>query len=320
MEKEIKNNKEAGEIQIGQTISYHDMANPYHEGIIVKIKDTSNKFLLFGGNGSMEKINQEAIVIFPDNWHKTQVPTNNIRTNEYAGFRLEDKPPLSQEEVDRIVSEYERMQPILEEQRKKSFEEKQKQEEEQRKKHRQEHPYLIKQEDSNLSGYALGAKNLKIELKKAFPDIKFSVKSESYAGGCSIHVNWVDGPSREAVEKYANKYQEGSFDGMNDLYTYSDQVWSDVFGGAKYVFCDREITEETAMNIAEGISEYNGHRFNGDLCADVDPDEPFREIGRWWDVVWKFTSDKDLTNFTGVEPIDCDCGQWPNDFFRIKGD
>jgi len=34
------------------------------------------------------------------------------------------------------------------------------------------------------------------------------------------------------------------FDGMNDVYEYSDEVWTDIFGGAKYVFENRVYTDE----------------------------------------------------------------------------
>jgi hypothetical protein len=62
--------------------------------------------------------------------------------------------------------------------------------------------------------------------------------------GCSIDVSWIDGPTRDEVRKITKKYQEGYFDGMIDLYEYNDQVFTDVFGGAKYVFENRKLTEE----------------------------------------------------------------------------
>jgi len=312
---------EQSTVKVGQTVSYYDMANPYEEGIIVEIKkkENNNTFLLFGSKSSMEQITHEAVVIYPGSWHKSYVAMNSIKENEYAGHQLHsDMPIKSQEEVDGIVAEYERMQPILQAEREQSAKEKHEAEEKQKEQFKNEYSYLVQVDQSNHSSYAIGAKNIKIELKKAFPSIKFSVTSEGYSMGCSINISWDNGPSRKEVEKFTNKYQEGWFDGMQDLYNYSDQVWTDVFGGAKYVSCDREITEDVATKIAEGFSEYNGHQFTGDLCDTVDPTEPYRDIGRWWDAVWKFVEDKDLTNFVGVEPVDCDCGQWPKDFFKIK--
>ena len=44
------------------------------------------------------------------------------------------------------------------------------------------------------------AKIIRQELAKAFPGIKFSVKSKSYSGGSSIDVGWTDGPTPKMVE------------------------------------------------------------------------------------------------------------------------
>ncbi|ENE6639044.1 hypothetical protein ABNR98_004453 [Salmonella enterica] len=39
-----------------------------------------------------------------------------------------------------------------------------------------------------------------------------------YAANLCINVSWVDGPTKEAVEEIVGCFQEGSFDGMRDLY------------------------------------------------------------------------------------------------------
>jgi hypothetical protein len=238
--------KENLKIEIGATVSYWDQANPIREGIITQIikKENNNCFLLFGGKTSMEPINEEIVIIYPDIWHKSIVPSNGIKENEYAGHQLVNKPILTQNEVNKLIVEYERMQPILKAQREQTQQEKQLEKEKQKEQYKKEYPYLIQISNSKLSSYALGSKNLKIELQKAFPGINFSVKSESYSMGCSIDVRYTDGPNVEDVRKIADKYQEGSFDGMNDLYSYSDQVFTDVFGGAKYVYCQKEESNE----------------------------------------------------------------------------
>ena len=111
------------------------------------------------------------------------------------------------------------------------------------------HPDLLTEEKAKtlfkkpLSGAALGAKNIKLQLAKAFPGVKFGVKSSYYAGGCSIDVSWTDGPTTEAVDKIADQYQEKDFDGMDDSTHYRDQVWTDIFGGAGYVMCNRHYSD-----------------------------------------------------------------------------
>ena len=94
--------------------------------------------------------------------------------------------------------------------------------------------------ETKYRGHTLGAKNIRIELKKAFPEVKFSVRSESYSGGDHININWTDGPLTDDVEKITGKYQKGDFDGMEDIYNYNhENVWPDVFGGSRYVFENR---------------------------------------------------------------------------------
>ena len=61
------------------------------------------------------------------------------------------------------------------------------------------------------------AKLVRQALKRAFPDAKFSVRSDTYSGGASIDVRWTDGPRAKAVEPIAKQYQGGGFDGMIDM-------------------------------------------------------------------------------------------------------
>lgn len=97
------------------------------------------------------------------------------------------------------------------------------------------YPWL-KVSDGKVSTRSLGAANLKTELQREFPGVKFSVKSEAYAGGDAIRVHWNFGPTADEVARFTDKYREGDFDGMTDCYDYNhDNVWPDVFGGAKYV-------------------------------------------------------------------------------------
>jgi hypothetical protein len=61
------------------------------------------------------------------------------------------------------------------------------------------------------------AKILRKMLKASFPDTKFSVRSDSYSGGASIRVSWVDGPPSQLVEPIAQKLKGEDFDGMIDM-------------------------------------------------------------------------------------------------------
>jgi len=99
------------------------------------------------------------------------------------------------------------------------------------------------------------AKEIKQLLKKIYPSIKFSVKSDIFAGGDSINVSWNLGPTQSRIQSLIEKYQEGSFDGMTDSYNYESTLVlrenGEIakLGGAKYVHAHREYrTQEEIDN------------------------------------------------------------------------
>lgn len=76
-----------------------------------------------------------------------------------------------------------------------------------------------------MTPHAAAAKALRAELKVAFPNDKFSVRSESFSMGNAVTVYYPNGFSThevKRVEAIAQKYQEGHFDGMTDSYEYSN--------------------------------------------------------------------------------------------------
>ena len=111
---------------------------------------------------------------------------------------------------------------------------------------------------ASIGGYVIAAKNCRVELKRAFPGVKFSVRSESYAGGNSIWACWTDGPTSKDVDAIIQKYSGGSFDGMDDLYTYAATAWTDAFGDAKYVFANRHYSDEFVASVIEALRSQYG--------------------------------------------------------------
>lgn len=87
------------------------------------------------------------------------------------------------------------------------------------------------------SSQAMAADAIRTELKQAFPGVKFSVTSEGYSMGDSVNIKWEDGPTTDQVEAITGKYQYGHFDGMTDMYEYSNDR-SDI-PQSKYVFENR---------------------------------------------------------------------------------
>ncbi len=97
---------------------------------------------------------------------------------------------------------------------------------------------LIKN-DGKIKYRILATKNIRIELKNAFPDVKFSVTSRCFANGNAIDIRWEDGPDNLEVKKIVDKYQEGHFDLYEDYYKDEPTEFKETYGYAKYVQCYR---------------------------------------------------------------------------------
>lgn len=112
-----------------------------------------------------------------------------------------------------------------------------------------QYPNLTPVTQSGKSSIITAATNIRKELKAAYPHTKFTVVSRH---GSSINIGWTDGPTSDDVNKIVSKYKEGTFDGMTDCYEYSRSNFSDIFGGARYVFCNRSESKETLIKVAAG--------------------------------------------------------------------
>ena len=102
------------------------------------------------------------------------------------------------------------------------------------------------------SNHAQAAKMMRAELKKAFPAIKFSINSKSYAGGSSINVSWDLGPTTAMVATITSKYKYGHFDGMTDMYEYSNTIKD--LPQVQYVFANRNYTDEVKEQAAKTLT------------------------------------------------------------------
>jgi len=112
---------------------------------------------------------------------------------------------------------------------------------------------LLQTGDGKTSSRILATKNIRTELSKVYPGLKFSITSESYSGGDHIDIRWEDGATDKEVNEIVKKYQEGHFDGMTDCYNYSGNPFNDVFGGTKYLFTHRTINRERYIEVAEEL-------------------------------------------------------------------
>ena len=83
--------------------------------------------------------------------------------------------------------------------------------------------------------------NLVQDLKHNFPGVKFSVRKRGYD---SYRVNWVNGPPLVEVQKVSGNYQSHSFDITGDYLDYNPDNFNKTFGGFKFLFVDRELSED----------------------------------------------------------------------------
>lgn len=120
-------------------------------------------------------------------------------------------------------------------------------------------PGLVAVEYNNY-GAALttAAKNIRIELKKAFPGVKFTVRTERFSMGDAIRVGWTDGPTTPQVDEIVNKYKAGSFNGMEDIYEYNTGPFNDFFGDAKYISTSRNYTDALVAEAIAAVAEKYG--------------------------------------------------------------
>lgn len=100
------------------------------------------------------------------------------------------------------------------------------------------------------------AKLMRKALKAAFPGQRFSVRTDLYAGGASINVQWTDGAPRCSVEKVAQRFAGATFDGMTDCKNHhaSELDGERVHYGADFVFCRRDHSPELLTEVAGQVA------------------------------------------------------------------
>lgn len=83
------------------------------------------------------------------------------------------------------------------------------------------------------SEYRLTRKNIVAELKKHFPEIKFSIRKDGYD---AVRISWMGGPSYDEVDKVVMKFEDHKTDFTGDFRDPAPSNFNKVFGGLKYIF------------------------------------------------------------------------------------
>jgi hypothetical protein len=87
------------------------------------------------------------------------------------------------------------------------------------------------------------AKNIRKDLKKAFPGANFSVRSSRYSMGSSIHVRWVDGPATNDVEEILHRYEQIDRDAGGNI----------LKGGNRFIFAERSYSPEAKKKVEDAV-------------------------------------------------------------------
>lgn len=136
----------------------------------------------------------------------------------------------------------------------------------------QRYPWA-KTRDDSLSRQARAAANLRKELAIAFPNTKFSVRSDSASMTNSVNYRWTLGPTAKAVAAIADKYEYGRFDGMQDLAFNDTSAFGEavekVLGRAKYVSGSREIPPDTHERVGRLLCEVQQVEFQGNYTQHL---------------------------------------------------
>lgn len=189
-------------------------------------------------------------------------------------------------------------------------------------------PFKVKKE---LSTVAKAAKLIRAELKETFPTIKFRVKSQNYTGGDSVNVHWNMGPTTDEVKKITNKYQYGHFNGMEDIYEFSNSI--EGLPQTKYLFTNRhmksdkeEKMDHNDFNKLYENEETMQHKMMKDFCKLHNNIEYKGHYTKVWEnsnetvsqVIYRiFNKSPLMTGYHGMEETGESCGTIES-MYRMK--
>lgn len=131
------------------------------------------------------------------------------------------------------------------------------------------------------------AKLIRKALKESFPSVKFSVRSEKYAGGASVNVSWTDGATISMVDPILNMFKGAYFDPMID---YQGSITSTYDGeevkfGAQYISSDRDYSNEAIEKALARLKRKYPEKWNK-LKVEPTVEGYNNNRGTWWSVLF----------------------------------
>lgn len=155
-----------------------------------------------------------------------------------------------------------------------------------------------------LTGSAACADAIREELKKVFPSVKFSVRSETFSMGDAVRISWTDGPTTKQVDEITGKYQSGYFDSMQDMYVYSKNGDGP---SAKYITTSRTMSEETGAAIKADADRFFSEGLFG--CRDV---------AQFIYQIFQASPIPTGAKITGLSQTGESCGVYASEFYKIS--
>ncbi|MCL5051834.1 MAG: hypothetical protein M1346_01150 [Gammaproteobacteria bacterium] len=106
--------------------------------------------------------------------------------------------------------------------------------------------------DQETNPIVRATKNIRILLKRAFPNVKFSIRKSSHS---ALDITWTDGPTTSQVEHYTRQFEAGKFNGMEDIYDYVRTPWNTLFGAIDSIMVHRSTSAEVAQKAIDTLWE-----------------------------------------------------------------
>lgn len=168
-----------------------------------------------------------------------------------------------------------------------------------------------------ISSGAMASKLLKRTLKEKFPNVKFSVRYESFSGGDAIRVSWNFGPTVQEVDVFADQYEAGKFNGMEDIYEYDPNRGEHT---VKYVTTSRKYQMEGHGEYTNVMHDYitvkMKEKFNQGNKKDWEFDRDMKYEATKIMAANSFDTDK-VFSFDGLVRTDVESGSI-EDLYLIK--
>ncbi|PXW46329.1 hypothetical protein DFO55_1503 [Grimontella sp. AG753] len=118
--------------------------------------------------------------------------------------------------------------------------------------------------NSSWTHTAIVAKNIRVELKAAYPAVKFSVRKTGYD---SITVKWIDGPTVDQIRDITLKYKTGHYDMYADLHESKSTPFTDIYGGVDYLNVSREYSLELKQTAIDNVRKKYGSDIVPESCT-----------------------------------------------------